>query len=91
MEYDPSFITYGAILEFFWSQHSPGFKHLTQYKSAIWPTTEEQMKAALASREAYVAANGPVATDVEMAKPWHDAEEYHQKFVEKQSMRSTWA
>lgn len=87
LEYDPSVISYEKILEIFWKEHSPKYKSKAQYKSAIWPTTEEQMKIALASRDAVASKWGPVATDIEMATPWWDAEEYHQKYIEKQSMR----
>lgn len=37
-------ITYEELLSHFWSSHSPTRKSCTQYKSAIWCHSEEQLK-----------------------------------------------
>jgi peptide-methionine (S)-S-oxide reductase len=87
LEFDPSVISYEKILDIFWKEHSPKYKSKAQYKSAIWTTTEEQMRIALQSRADIVGRYGAVATDIEPAKTWWDAEEYHQKYVEKQQSR----
>lgn len=87
LEFDPAVISYERILDIFWKDHNPKHRSKAQYKSAIWPTTEEQMRIALASRDKIASKYGPVATDIEMAKPWWDAEEYHQKYIAKQSGR----
>lgn len=81
-------ISYERLLEIFWKEHNPTYKSKPQYKSAIWPTNEEQMQIAMASKERIEGKYGKVvATDIEFAKPWYDAEEYHQKYIEKQSGR----
>jgi len=74
-------------LSIFWKEHSPKYKSKAQYKSAIWPTTEEQMQIALQSRADIVGKYGAVATDIVPAVEWWDAEEYHQKYIEKQQSR----
>ena len=59
-------------------------KSKAQYKSAVWPTTEAQMKAVLADKARLEETSGrKVATDIEMADVWWDAEEYHQKYIDK--------
>jgi len=87
VEYDPSVISYERVLDIFWKEHNPTYKSKPQYKSGIWPTTDEQMETALASREKIAQKYGKVATDIEPAKTWYDAEEYHQKYIAKQSGR----
>lgn len=78
--YDPSEIAYEDLLSVFWKENRPwGRQPKAQYKSAIWPTTDEQMKAALVSLERAREANGsPLFVDIEPAREWFDAEEYHQ-------------
>lgn len=79
IDFDPDVITYENLLDMFWEEHNPsGYKPKVQYKSAIWPTTPAQATAAEASRKAISEKYGPVHTDIESAKEWHDAEEYHQ-------------
>jgi len=57
--YDPAKVSYQTLLKGFWEQHDPtqGFRQGndmgTQYRSAIYTTTEDQALAAKASREAY--------------------------------------
>src|ERR687891_2292962 len=56
--YRPSEVSYEELLRVFWEGHDPtqgmrqGNDVGTQYRSAIYTTSEEQRKAALASREA---------------------------------------
>ena len=88
IEYDPSIISYERLLDIFWKEHNPTFRSKPQYKSAIWPTTEEQMEIALASRDNIAKRYGKVVTtDIEPSKTWYDAEEYHQQYIAKQSGR----
>ena len=89
VEYDPAVISYEDLLKVFFEEHNPsGYKPKTQYKSAIWPTNEAQEKAARAAIEDIEKKFGKTLhTDVEAPKAWHDAEEYHQKYIEKQMGR----
>ncbi len=57
--YDPKVVSYDALLKVFWEGHDPtqGYRQGndvgTQYRSALYWTTEAQHKAAEASRDAY--------------------------------------
>src|SRR6188768_30343 len=57
--FDPSKITYEQLLKIFWENHDPtqGFRQGndigTQYRSAIYATTPEQLTAAEASKNSY--------------------------------------
>jgi len=74
IEYDPDKISYDQLLDEFYRGHTPmGGKQ--QYMSAVWYHNEEQ-KQALETR---INAGSPLV-HLEPAKPWHDAEEYHQKY-----------
>lgn len=83
-----------AILRCFWENHDPtqGYRQGndvgTQYRSAIFCTDERQHAAANSSAirfgEMLTAARfGPVTTEIEMAKPFFYAEDYHQQYLAK--------
>jgi peptide-methionine (S)-S-oxide reductase len=60
----------------------------TQYRSAIYCTSPEQHRAALASRQAFqdgltAAGYGRVTTEIEEARPFYYAEDYHQQYLSK--------
>jgi peptide-methionine (S)-S-oxide reductase len=89
--YDPTQITYGRLLQIFFSvAHNPtelnyqGPDHGTQYRSAVFPVNAEQRSIATA----YIAQLGnahvfasPVVTRVEDFKGFYPAEAYHQNFL----------
>lgn len=92
--YDPSVITYDALLKAFWETHDPtqgnrqGNDVGTQYRSAIYATSDAQLKAALASRDAYQAAlmaedYGAITTEIAPAGEFFFAEDYHQQYLAK--------
>ena len=92
--FDPAIATYEKLLGVFWEQHDPtqGFRQGndvgTQYRSAVYWTTEAQRDAALASRDAYAPALaergfGPITTEIEQAGTFYYAEEYHQQYLHK--------
>ena len=91
--FDPSRIGYDDLLEVFWAVHDPtqldrqGFDVGTQYRSAIFPHGPEQEAAARASKERLQAAGRPgaqVVTRIEPAGRFYPAEDYHQRYLEKQ-------
>jgi peptide-methionine (S)-S-oxide reductase len=60
----------------------------TQYRSAIYTTTESQAKIADASKRAYQAAltrahRGTISTEIAEAPEFYYAEEYHQQYLAK--------
>jgi peptide-methionine (S)-S-oxide reductase len=90
VEYDPEKVSYEELLEVFWKEHDPtqvnrqGLDMGTQYRSAIFYTTPEQEAAAHASREkAQERYRKPIATEIAPASEFYRAEEYHQRYFEK--------
>ena len=87
--YDPSKVTYGQLLRIFFSvAHDPtqlnrqGPDSGTQYRSAIFAQTLEQVRVA----KAYVAQlkssfPAPIVTTIDTGKPFYAAEAYHQDFM----------
>jgi peptide-methionine (S)-S-oxide reductase len=60
----------------------------SQYRSAIYWSSEAQRKAAEASRAAYeqelrAAGHGEITTEVVAAPPFYYAEDYHQQYLAK--------
>ena len=90
--YDPALITYDQLLRVFWENHDPtqgmrqGNDVGTQYRSAIYTSSEDQLKAAEASRHAYqdvltAAGFGTISTEIREAPPFYYAEAYHQQYL----------
>ncbi len=95
--FDPAVISYNDILKLFWENHDPtqgmrqGNDVGTQYRSAIYWTTEAQREAAEASRAMYAeqlkAAGYPeITTEIAQAGPFYYAEDYHQQYLHKNPM-----
>jgi peptide-methionine (S)-S-oxide reductase len=92
--FDPAATSYDALLKLFWEGHDPtqgmrqGNDVGTQYRSAIYWTTDAQREAALASRDAYqamldAAGHGAITTEIAEAGSFYYAEEYHQQYLAK--------
>ncbi|MEV0646975.1 peptide-methionine (S)-S-oxide reductase MsrA [Phytomonospora sp. NPDC050363] len=93
--YRPSVISYESLLKVFWENHDPtqgmrqGNDIGTQYRSAIYTTTDAQLEAALASREAFgpvvsKAGFGEITTEVTPLRgEYYYAETYHQQYLDK--------
>jgi peptide-methionine (S)-S-oxide reductase len=88
--FDPSRVTYEQLLQAFWNLHDPtqvnrqGPDVGDQYRSAIFTYSAEQMRAATASRDAEQANHRrPIATQILTAPTFYKAEEYHQRYFEK--------
>lgn len=89
--FDPRDVTYGRLLQVFFSvAHNPtqlnyqGPDHGTQYRSALFPVTDEQKRIA----DAYIAQLGTsaafparIVTQVSPFKGFYAAEDYHQDFL----------
>ena len=92
--YDPTRTSYDALLKLFWENHDPtqgmrqGNDMGSQYRSAIYPTSEAQLETAKASRESYgqalrTAGRGAITTEILPAGPFYFAEPYHQQYLHK--------
>jgi len=95
--YDPAKISYDRLLDVFWSNHNPTTPNRqgpdvgTQYRSAIFYHSPEQQAAAVASRDRLQASGkfrSPIVTQILPAGPFYRAEEYHQRYLEKQGRGS---
>jgi peptide methionine sulfoxide reductase msrA/msrB len=92
VDYDPTVVTYEQLLTVFWDNHDPttlnrqGPDVGTQYRSVIFAHTPEQHAAALASKAEQDAAKRfkkPIVTQIVDAPAFYAAEEYHQRYLEK--------
>jgi peptide-methionine (S)-S-oxide reductase len=90
--YDPTKVTYADLLKVFWENHDPtqgmrqGNDIGTQYRSAIYTTTDSQLTEALASREAFgpvvqAAGYGGITTEIRPLEKYYYAEDYHQQYL----------
>jgi methionine-S-sulfoxide reductase len=91
--FDPKKITYRRLLEAFFAMHDPtqhnrqGPDVGEQYRSGIWYANERQKKEA----EAFIKElegsgryrGRKIVTQIEAAKTFYAAEEYHQDYIEK--------
>tara|TARA_B100002019_G_scaffold139138_1_gene119832 strand:+ start:220 stop:663 length:444 start_codon:yes stop_codon:yes gene_type:complete len=90
LEYDPSIISYKKILETFFNIHDPttlnsqGPDFGTQYRSEIFFNNDQQKDIA---NEVFNIVNqklnGKVVTKISEIKNYCKAEEFHQKYLEK--------
>ena len=92
--FDPAVTSYEAMLKLFWEGHDPtqgmrqGNDVGTQYRSAVYWTSEAQRDAALGSRDTYAerlsgAGYGGITTEIAEAGPFYYAESYHQQYLSK--------
>jgi peptide-methionine (S)-S-oxide reductase len=92
--FDPAQTSYDEILRLFWENHDPtqgmrqGNDAGTQYRSAIYATTDAQRAAAEASRSVFQselerAGYGEITTEIAPAGQFYYAEPYHQQYLAK--------
>ena len=92
--FDPTRISYTALLKIFWESHDPtqgmrqGNDVGTQYRSEIYCYDEDQKSTAEASRDAYqsslrAAGHGAITTEILVAPEFYYAEDYHQQYLAK--------
>ena len=92
--FDPKVVSLDRILKTFWEEHDPTQGHRqgndigTQYRSAIYCTSDAQLDAATAMADRYGAAlkaagRGSITTEIAAAGPFYYAEDYHQQYLYK--------
>ena len=88
--FDPAIVSYNQLLDAFWKMHDPtqvnrqGPDVGSQYRSAIYFYSPEQEAAAKASRTREQAKQSrPIATEITAAPTFYRAEEYHQRYSER--------
>ncbi|HAO92291.1 MAG: peptide-methionine (S)-S-oxide reductase [Deltaproteobacteria bacterium GWC2_56_8] len=95
VEFDPATVSYETLIEVFWSIHDPttlnkqGPDTGNQYRSAIFYFDKREERIARASKkrlEAIDFLKRPVVTEIVEAGPFYEAEEYHQRYLEKKGL-----
>ena len=93
--FDPHVISYHELLDIFFTVHNPtelnrqGGDIGTQYRSAIFPQSEDQHAAAEAAiARANEEHGGKVVTTIEPAATWYSAEDYHQDYFAREGERN---
>jgi peptide-methionine (S)-S-oxide reductase len=93
--FDPEQVSYEQLLDVFWNAHDPtqlnrqGWDVGDQYRSAIFFHSPEQEEAALRTKaEVQARTRGQVVTLIEPAPVFHEAEDYHQQYLEKHGRAS---
>jgi peptide-methionine (S)-S-oxide reductase len=92
--FDTGVVKYEDLLAVFWSNHDPtqglrqGGDVGSQYRSALYCTTDAQLESAGRSRDAFQqrlksAGLGPITTEIAPAPPFYFAEGYHQQYLAK--------
>jgi peptide-methionine (S)-S-oxide reductase len=93
--FDPAKLSYEQLLKVFWEGHDPtqgmrqGNDVGSQYRSAIYATSDAQLQTAKASAERYQQSlqaaghSAPISTEIAPAGPFYYAEDYHQQYLHK--------
>ena len=98
VEYDPTITSYEELLMIFWSNHNPttlnrqGPDVGEQYRSAVFYHTQEQEAVAQKMKEKLQDAamkrfDKKIVTEIKHVSTFYKAEEYHQKYLEKNPWR----
>jgi peptide-methionine (S)-S-oxide reductase len=97
VEFDPTRVTYEALLGVFWGSHDPttlnrqGPDVGDQYRSAVFYHTPEQRDAAVKVREELDKSGKfgrPIVTEITPAGEFYVAEDYHQEYLAKRGLAS---
>jgi peptide-methionine (S)-S-oxide reductase len=92
--FDPNKISFDALLGLFWENHDPtqgmrqGADRGTQYRSAVYTQSDDQVDAAKRSRDMFQAelkksGFGEITTEILPLGDFYYAEGYHQQYLEK--------
>ena len=92
--FDPSVVSYDALLKVFWEGHDPtqgmrqGNDMGTQYRSGIYTYNDAQKEAATASKAMFAPLLGKagytdITTEIIAAPTFYFAEDYHQQYLAK--------
>jgi peptide methionine sulfoxide reductase msrA/msrB len=94
VEYDPQIVSYSKLIEKFWPSIDPTVKDQqfcdkgSQYRSGIYYSSEEEKKIAEKSKELVKSTlNKKVYTEIKAASTFYLAEDYHQDYYKKNSVR----
>jgi len=94
--YDPAVIGYRKLLDVFWHNIDPTVKDRqfcdvgSQYRTAIYYHSAEQKRLAEVSKKVLEESKrfrGPIYTEITAAATFYPAEEYHQRYYQKNPVR----
>jgi peptide-methionine (S)-S-oxide reductase len=93
--YDPAKVTYAQLVEYFWKTIDPGEKNRQfcdigdQYRSGIYWGNEQERQTVMASRDALQKTGRfkTIHTELAPASTFYLAEDYHQDYYKKNSVR----
>ena len=92
--YDDAKVSYTQLLDIFWRTVDPtdaGGQFCDRgyaYSTAVYAVDGEQLAAAQASKKQAATALGKkIVTEIKMASPWTDSEDYHQDYYKKNPVR----
>lgn len=95
--YDPQRVSYEQLLNVFWEMHDPTTRNRqgpdvgTQYRSAVFYHSSQQEALANDSKAKLQEAQRfarPIVTEIAPASTFYPAEDYHQRYLEKQGLTS---
>lgn len=92
--YDPAKVSYEDLLKVFWEKHDPtqgmrqGNDRGSQYRSALYTVTDDQLDTAKRSRDRFQerlgdARMGAITTEIGPLDRFFYAEDYHQQYLAK--------
>ena len=98
LEYDQAVVSYEELLSIFWNNHDPTTPNRQgpdvgeQYRSAVFYHTQEQADVAKKMKEklqesAMKRFGGNIVTEIKPSSVFYKAEEYHQRYLEKNPWR----
>ena len=94
--FDPAKVSYEKLLDVFWVNHDPTVSNRqfcdsgSQYRPAIFYLSDEQKKAAEASKAKYEKLKTfkqPLLTEITKAGAFYPAEDYHQDYYKKNPLQ----
>jgi len=96
LEYDPNVISFAELLEIFWANHNPTTPNQqgpdigSQYRSAVFYHNSEQENVAKTMKiklDESGKFSRKIVTEIVKATTFFPAEEYHQKYLQKDGLR----
>jgi peptide-methionine (S)-S-oxide reductase len=95
--FDPALVSYRQLLDSFFDLHDPTTRNRqgpdvgSQYRSVIFfqtPDQEREARALITQLESSGRFKRPIVTQIEPAPQFYEAEDYHQRYLQKQGLGS---
>jgi peptide-methionine (S)-S-oxide reductase len=95
VEFDPEEVAYEELLDVFWGNHDPTTKDYqgldvgSQYRSVIFfhsPGQENIARSSMDKQDKSGRFKKPIVTEIQPAARFYEAEEYHQRYLEKRGL-----